>query len=58
MNFLADSRAMMKREFRRDVVEKFMRKRNEELKFVIGSTLMPQTQEKLKIYFEAMKKKN
>lgn len=54
---VADSRAMMKRDSRRDVVEKFLRGRKEELKFILGSVLLPQNQERFRIYFESMKKK-
>ncbi|XP_065214595.1 enoyl-CoA delta isomerase 1, mitochondrial-like [Planococcus citri] len=57
ISLIPDSRAIMKRDCRRDVVEKFLKGRKEELKFIVGNVLLPQNQERFKVYFESMKKK-
>ncbi|XP_065204573.1 enoyl-CoA delta isomerase 1, mitochondrial-like [Planococcus citri] len=52
-----DVRAKMKRDCRRDVVEKFQKGRKEDLKFILRSFLQRQNQEKFRVYLESMQKK-
>lgn len=57
MIFTADCRTLMKREFRKDNVDKFLKRREEELRFIIDTMMLPQTQKKFESYFESLKKK-
>lgn len=52
-----DCRTLMKREFRKDNVDKFLKRREEELRFIIDTMMLPQTQKKFESYFESLKKK-
>lgn len=54
----ADCRVLMKREFRKDHIDKFLLRRDEELRFLVDVMLQPQTQKKFELYFEALKRKN
>ena len=48
---------MMKQEFRKHIVEKFLPRREEELQFVVQVMMQPKTQKKFELYFETLKKK-
>jgi enoyl-CoA hydratase/carnithine racemase len=54
----ADCRAMMKQEFRKDIVTKFTRGREEELRFLLQIMMQPKMQKKFELYLEALKKKS